>query len=150
MIKPPMKKPITATKEGFCRLLNPEMAWPEVQPPAYRVPKPTKKPAMINIANPLKVTIESQLKISGGKSDSPAFLKPMALKSSMVLGERAMAEPSDKKFTAIKPPAMAPMTTTKFQRCAFQSNLKKSEYLPAPPILQSVLRFDDMPNDFPK
>src|SRR5690606_19302695 len=44
MISPPMKKPMTAKREGSCRLLRPEMAWPEVQPPAQRAPKPTTKP----------------------------------------------------------------------------------------------------------
>src|SRR5690606_16506319 len=34
MISSPMKKPKTAKREGSCRLLRPEMAWPEVQPPA--------------------------------------------------------------------------------------------------------------------
>jgi hypothetical protein len=29
MIKPPIKKPI-AFKEGSCKLLKPEIAWPEV------------------------------------------------------------------------------------------------------------------------
>lgn len=32
--KPPIKNPITATKEGNCKLLKPEIACPEVQPPA--------------------------------------------------------------------------------------------------------------------
>ena len=32
--KPPTKKPITATSDTHCRLDSPEMAWPEVQPPA--------------------------------------------------------------------------------------------------------------------
>src|SRR5690606_31616118 len=34
IIRPPIKKPMTAIREGSCRLLRPEMAWPEVQPPA--------------------------------------------------------------------------------------------------------------------
>ena len=34
MSKPPMKNPITATKEGSCKLLKPVIACPEVQPPA--------------------------------------------------------------------------------------------------------------------
>lgn len=150
MINPPMKKPITATKEGFCRLLNPEIAWPDVHPPAYLVPKPTRKPAITKIDIPFKLRIASQLNISDGNKDSPTLSKPMAFKSSMVLGDNSMVEPSDKKLTVIKPPIMAPTTTTRFQRWDFQSYLKKSAYLPAPPILQSVLRLEDIPNVFPK
>ena len=49
---PPMKKPMTEIKEGNCRLLNPEMACPEVQPPAYLVPNPTKIPPTIRNIQP--------------------------------------------------------------------------------------------------
>jgi len=150
MINPPIKNPITATKEGFCRLLNPEMAWPEVQPPAYLVPKPTRNPAITKIDIPFKFSIASQLNISDGNKVAPTFSKPMAFKSSMVLDERAMVEPSDNNWTEIKPPIIAPTTTTRFQRWLFQSYLKKSAYFPAPPMLQSVLRLEDIPNVFPK
>ena len=37
-------KAIVATSDGHCRLLNPMIACPLVQPPAYRVPKPTRNP----------------------------------------------------------------------------------------------------------
>jgi hypothetical protein len=33
-IIPPIKNPITANKDGNCKLLNPVIACPEVQPPA--------------------------------------------------------------------------------------------------------------------
>ena len=48
----------------------------------------------------------------------------------------------------IKPPIIAPRTTIRFQRCDFQSNLKKSEVLSAPQIVQSVRKLDYMPNFF--
>ena len=41
---PPMKKPMTAISDGHCKLLNPLMACPDVHPPAYLVPNPTRKP----------------------------------------------------------------------------------------------------------
>ncbi len=49
MISPPTKKPTTAFNDGICRLLMPDIAWPEVQPPAYRLPKPISTPPMVNI-----------------------------------------------------------------------------------------------------
>ena len=42
-----MKKPITAIKDGNCILLKPDIACPEVQPPAYLVPKPISIPPKI-------------------------------------------------------------------------------------------------------
>ena len=45
---------------------QPMMEWPLVQPPAYRVPKPTKNPPNMIIIKPLIVKIEDQLKISLG------------------------------------------------------------------------------------
>ncbi|MNW00919.1 hypothetical protein D3C71_1964740 [compost metagenome] len=44
MINPPIKKPITAIREGSCRFDKPEIACPEVQPPAYLEPNPTRIP----------------------------------------------------------------------------------------------------------
>ena len=49
MIKPPTKNPTTAFSEGNCKLLKPEIACPEVQPPAYREPNPMSIPPMIKI-----------------------------------------------------------------------------------------------------
>ena len=43
-MSPPIKKPITAINEGNCKLLKPDMACPEVHPPAYLAPNPTSKP----------------------------------------------------------------------------------------------------------
>ena len=39
---------------GNCKLLKPEIAWPDVQPPAYLAPKPTKSPPIANINNPFR------------------------------------------------------------------------------------------------
>src|SRR5690606_14242300 len=73
MIKPPIKKPITAIKDGSCRLLRPLMACPEVHPPAYRAPKPIKKPPITSMTKPRKVKSPSQLNISSGKYFPPGF-----------------------------------------------------------------------------
>ena len=53
MIRPPIKKPMVAMREGNCRLAKPVMACPEVQPPAHLVPKPTRNPPAINITTTL-------------------------------------------------------------------------------------------------
>ena len=55
MKKPPAMKLAVATREGHCRDEMPMMEWPEVQPPAYRVPKPTRKPPRIKNSRPLSV-----------------------------------------------------------------------------------------------
>src|SRR5436305_15070149 len=48
---PPAIKQTVATREGPCRLDNPIMACPDVQPPAYSVQKPTRNPpATINLS----------------------------------------------------------------------------------------------------
>src|SRR4051812_25594117 len=56
MMKPPAIKQMVAIKEGSCRLDNPIIEWPEVHPPAYRVPKPTRKPPNTIKNNPFTVT----------------------------------------------------------------------------------------------
>jgi len=53
--KPPIIKQIVATREGHCRLESPMIACPLVHPPAYLVPKPTKKPPTTIMINPLSV-----------------------------------------------------------------------------------------------
>lgn len=59
---------MVATNDGHCKLLSPIMECPEVQPPAYLVPNPTKNPPMTSMMNPLSVNKDEKLKISGGKS----------------------------------------------------------------------------------
>ena len=82
--KPPIIKQIVATSDGHCNVDNPIIACPLVQPPAYLVPKPTKKPPIMKKNKPLSVNKLSKLKISVGIR----FLKsltPKTLKSSIVL-----------------------------------------------------------------
>lgn len=55
MMKPPIIKLMVAISDGTCRLERPMMAWPDVQPPAYLVPKPTRNPPAIIITNPRRV-----------------------------------------------------------------------------------------------
>ena len=67
---PPIMKQIVATNEGHCKLESPIMECPDVQPPAYLVPKPIKKPPPIIMTNPLTDNNCSQLNISTGTIDS--------------------------------------------------------------------------------
>ena len=50
---PPTKKLIVATRLGYLRFDMPMMEWPEVQPSAYRVPKPTSSPPTNRATAPL-------------------------------------------------------------------------------------------------
>ena len=118
MIRPPTKKPMTAFRDGICRLLNPEIACPDVQPPAYRLPKPMSTPPMTNM--------------------------------NIILGYwNASLSGLDIKFAATNPPAIAPMITARFQRCARQSKLKNGTIFPAPAIEHKDRRFEDIPKTFP-
>ena len=53
-------------KEGNLRFDKPLIAFPEVQPPAYRVPKPNRNPPTTMIIKPLRVRSFSQLNSSSG------------------------------------------------------------------------------------
>src|SRR5688572_14177741 len=66
--KPPAIKQQVATNDGHCKLDMPMMLWPEVQPPAYLVPKPIKKPPTIISKNPFKENKVDQLYTSMGES----------------------------------------------------------------------------------
>ena len=106
MIKPPMKKPITAIKEGSCRSDKPLIACPDVQPPAYLEPKPTSIPPIAKIKNPLNVKIASKLKISSGCTDCGAE-KPNSFKSEIVFSEIAIGSFVERNWFAINPPKTA-------------------------------------------
>ena len=54
-----MKNPITAIKEGNCKLDKPLMACPDVHPPAYLEPNPTINPPNAKIKKPFKLNTAS-------------------------------------------------------------------------------------------
>ena len=68
IIIPPIMKQMVATNDGHCKLDKPIMECPEVHPPAYLVPKPTRNPPTTIMTKPLMVNKAGQLKISGGAS----------------------------------------------------------------------------------
>ena len=65
-MKPPTMKQQVAINEGTCKLESPMMACPDVQPPAQRVPKPTKKPPKTKKINPFNENNTSVLNKSEG------------------------------------------------------------------------------------
>jgi hypothetical protein len=108
-----MKKPITAMSDGNCRLDNPLMAWPDVQPPAHREPKPTRNPPTMITKKPLKVRMLHQLNNSSG-AIVPSNGIPKAPRSCIVDSLKASASGLPRNLVAIKPPAIAPSTKTSF------------------------------------
>ena len=90
MIKPPIKNPITAIKEGFCKLLKPVIACPEVHPSAYRVPKPTSKPPITKSRTPFGVVNISKPNISLGTNVDPGFSNPIVFSSAAVFGFKSV------------------------------------------------------------
>lgn len=83
-----MKKPITVIKEGNCKLDKPLIACPEVQPPAYLEPKPTRNPPKARIINPFKENNDSILNNSSGwidfGADIPSFAKSLTVDSDIL------------------------------------------------------------------
>ena len=68
MIKPPVIKLKVAISDGHCKLLKPVIACPLVHPPAYLVPKPTRKPPVTRRMKPLSDNKAGQLKSSDGNN----------------------------------------------------------------------------------
>jgi hypothetical protein len=149
MVKPPTKKPITAIKDGICKFDKPEMAWPEVQPPAYLDPKPTNKPPKSN-----KTQVFGLLRAFTENNSSgfnpPLKEIPKPFKSAIVAVDKVKSAGLLKKFAAKKPPIKEPTKNIKFHFWAFQSKLKKSNFLPAPTMVHMVLKFEEKPKAFPQ
>ena len=51
--KPPAKNVMVAMIDDNCKFANSKIECPDVQPFAYRVPNPTKKPLIIRSTRPL-------------------------------------------------------------------------------------------------
>lgn len=144
-----MKKPTTAMSDGTCKSDNPLMAWPEVQPPAYREPKPTMRPPTAKTRNPFIERIASKLNNSAGCKETGAAI-PNLLKSLIVAGEMATPISDDKNCFAMNPPTIAPTKNTKFHVCAFQLKSKNFVFFPNPAAAQMVLKLAEKPKDWPK
>ena len=85
-MRPPMKKPITAIKDGTCKFDKPLIACPDVQPPAYLVPKPTRIPPPSKTKKPFKDATNSNPKIWEG-FNPPSNLTPNAFRSLIVAAD---------------------------------------------------------------
>ena len=100
------------------------MACPEVQPPAQRVPKPTKKPPKTMKMKPLRVNKFWKLNKSVGNNPEKSVM-PRAANSCCVCGLMMIALGFESKELPINPPKMIPATKKRFHDSFFQSYLKK-------------------------
>lgn len=126
MKSPPAKKPITATTDAICKFAIPLIACPDVQPPAYRAPNPTRNPPRTIKMSPCADNKLPQLNTSDGtkpvKSVSPRFRKSFIVDWEMAIGS-GFAKTKPPK----NPPTKIPMTNTIFHNpSVFQSYLKNS------------------------
>ncbi len=108
-----MKNPITAISEGNCRLDNPLIACPDVQPPAHREPNPTKKPPSTKMVKPFKVNRLSQQNNSSG-ANSPLNEILSKDSSAMVALLKIKGSGFDNRVDATPPPRATPRAKTKF------------------------------------
>ncbi len=145
MRNPPTIKQQVATSEGHCRLEIPMMAWPDVQPPAYRVPKPTKKPPKTKNISPFTLKIFSTENKSAGINPENEVI-PISLKSAMVFSAITISFGFERKNVATNPPIKIPKTNIKFQASFFQSYLK-NEILAGKQAAQMCRSDDETPKD---
>jgi len=143
MTKPPAIKQQVATRDGHCRLEIPIMACPDVQPPAYLVPKPTKKPPITIKIKPLKVRSWSKLKTSFGSKPLKSLI-PCCCNTAWVCGLISTGWLANKNCAAMNPPKTMPATKKRFQLSFFQSYLK-NEILAGIHAAQMCLSDDEMP-----
>lgn len=88
---------------------SPVMVWPEVQPFAYRVPKPTQNPPITIIKNPLSEN--NVVKLNTCEGTSPLTSEsPMLFRSEMVFSLSATGFGFLKTYPARNPPSKMPAT----------------------------------------
>src|SRR5688500_18185953 len=110
---PPAKNPPSAMNDGFSRLATPEMPCPDVQSPAYAVPKPTRNP-------PPTMTIHPRIVARLDHANSSRGTRPvsswMPSDASDVRVDSAIATGSGLPNTrpASAPPTTIPATKARF------------------------------------
>ena len=146
---PPAKNPITATSDETCRSANPLIACPEVHPPAYLAPNPTKNPPPKIMTRPGKEAKPFQDIISGGTSPEKSVI-PKSLNAASVAGASSTSTPEEpKSVVARKPPSIIPTANARFQApLFFQSYFRKSR-LAGTVAAHMCLRFAETPNCLP-
>jgi hypothetical protein len=144
-INPPAIKQIVATKEGHCRFDKPIIECPEVHPPAYLVPKPTRKPPVTINKNPCTENKLFQLKSSGG-TNTLKLVTPCCRRSLTRRGFKETGSGLLNHNAHIIPPITMPATKNKFQISLFQLYLKNG-ILPGKHAAQICLNEEDTPND---
>lgn len=146
---PPAMKLTVAISEGNCRLDNPIMECPLVQPPAYRVPNPTSKPPPTIMRIPLVVSNDDQLKIASGSSPVSLVI-PYPASSVASLGSTFKGAGFASHVMVIKPPATIPAAKKRFHTSFFQSYLK-NEILAGKHEAHICRKDELIPNDlFPR
>src|SRR5687768_2446602 len=117
---PPARKQPVAIIDGHWRFDIPMIECPEVQPPAYRVPKPTRNPPTTTKMNPLRVRSAPKLKISAGWRP-PRLPMPEAWRSATVAAEIRTGSEFRNTIPPRTPPSTMPAASTRFQLSFFQS-----------------------------
>ena len=101
------------------------MACPLVHPPAYRVPKPTRKPPANRKMKPRNVNNWFQLKISAGSNWEVSVI-PLVARYCWVGSASTTGFGSLSNWAPTKAPTAIPPTKKRFQISFFQSYLKKA------------------------
>ena len=114
---------IVAMSDGNCIVDNPIIACPDVQPPAYRVPKPTRNPPKTIMIIPFTDKRVLQLNSSGGIS-SLKLLIPYCCNSTARSASTLVGCGLAKKCDAKNAPHIIPVAKNKFHTSFFQSYLK--------------------------
>jgi hypothetical protein len=120
------------------------IAWPEVQPLAYRVPNPIINPPITIKIKPLSVKSDEKLKTSTGIKPEK-FEIPNALILVTADSDMAMLFGFLKTKPAIHPPMIMPNAKIKFHDSAFQSYLKNLT-LVGMHMAQMCRNEEEMPN----
>ena len=126
-MKPPAIKHIVAINDDHCKVLMPIIAWPDVQPPAYLVPKPTRKPPTTMSIKPLNVNNElNENNCLGTRLEKS--LMPYLFSWCTNTGFTCKGSGLLKKYVATKAPMIVPPAKNKFHASRFQLYLKNGMF----------------------
>src|SRR5689334_3734625 len=114
MISPPAKMPMSAITDASWKVASPITPWPDVQPPAYEEPNPTRKPPPMIEIDPRSVSKARQLNSCAGTSPE-GEASPSAAIASRVRGDTAGVAPPPSIVTASTAPTRMPAASAMFQ-----------------------------------
>ncbi len=146
MSTPPAIKLPVATNDGTWREDKPRIEWPDVHPPAYRVPNPINTPPPTASRNPRRVSrLSAENNISGIGADVgtipklPRYSRRSACMITSSSGARTVPDR--------RPPRIRPTTKNRFHRSIRQSYAKYGNRFPGSTAAQMCLNEEDTPND---